>query len=61
LARSYRLRGGDRRFNLVYRGDGYRTFYGVSEAGMTGDWQALRDKTASAVAANGASNGAGRR
>ncbi|HET7094957.1 MAG TPA: RNA-binding domain-containing protein [Thermomicrobiales bacterium] len=60
LARSYRLRGGDRRFNLVYRGDGYRTFYGVSEAGMTGDWQALREKTASAVAANGAGGG-GRR
>jgi schlafen family protein len=60
LARSYRLRGGDRRFNLVYRGDGYRAFYGVSEAGMTGDWLALREKTASAVAVNGAGSG-GRR
>lgn len=46
LARGYRLRGGDRRFNLVYRGDGVRTFYGVSDAGMTGGWAVLRDKTA---------------
>jgi hypothetical protein len=60
LARSYRLRSGDRRFNLVYRGDGYRTFYGVSEAGMTGDWLALREKTAG-PSANGATAAAGRR
>ena len=46
LARGYRLRGGDRRFNLVYRGDGVRTFYGVSDAGMTGGWAVLRDKSA---------------
>jgi hypothetical protein len=61
LARSYRLRGGDRRFNLVYRGDGYRTFYGVSEAGMTGDWAALREKAPSVVQSNGAGSAAGRR
>ncbi|HEU5432194.1 MAG TPA: RNA-binding domain-containing protein [Thermomicrobiales bacterium] len=60
VARSYRLRGGDRRFNLVYRGDGFRAFYGVSDAGMTGDWLALREKTTSAVAPNGAGS-SGRR
>lgn len=40
--RSYRLRSGDRRYDLVYRGDGDpRVFYGVSEAGMDGRWKPL--------------------
>jgi hypothetical protein len=42
LWRSYRQRAGDRRYDLVYRGDGDpRVFYGVSEAGMTGRWKSL--------------------
>lgn len=42
LWRSYRQRTGDRRYDLVYRGDGDpRVFYGVSEAGMGGRWRAL--------------------
>lgn len=42
LWRSYRQRSGDRRFDLVYRGDGDpRIFFGVSEAGMTGRWKSL--------------------
>ena len=40
LWRSYRQRSGDRRFDLVYRGDGEpRIFFGVSQAGMTGRWK----------------------
>lgn len=42
LWRSYRQRTGERRFDLVYRGDGDpRIFYGVSEAGMRDRWNAL--------------------
>ena len=42
LWRSYRQRSGDRRYDLVYMGDGDpRVFYGVSEAGMDGPWRAL--------------------
>jgi hypothetical protein len=42
LWRSYRQRSGDRRYDLVYMGDGDpRVFYGVSEAGMSGPWRAL--------------------
>ncbi len=42
LWRSYRQRSGDRRYDLVYRGDGdLRVFYGVSESGMDGRWKAL--------------------
>jgi hypothetical protein len=42
LWRSYRQRSGDRRYDLVYRGDGDpRIFFGVSEAGMSGRWQSL--------------------
>ena len=42
LWRSYRQRSGDRRYDLVYRGDGDpRIFFGVSEAGMTGRWKSL--------------------
>ena len=40
--RSYRQRSGERRYDLVYMGDGDpRVFYGVSEAGMSGPWRAL--------------------
>jgi hypothetical protein len=42
LCRSYRQRSGDRRYDVVYRGDGdLRVFYGVSEAGMGGRWKEL--------------------
>jgi hypothetical protein len=42
LWRSYRQRAGERRYDLVYRGDGdLRVFFGVSEAGMTGRWTSL--------------------
>ena len=42
LWRSYRQRSGDRRYDLVYMGNGNpRVFYGVSEAGMDGPWRAL--------------------
>jgi hypothetical protein len=42
LWRSYRHRSGERRYDLVHRGDGDpRIFFGVSEAGMTGRWKAL--------------------
>lgn len=42
LWRSYRQRSGDRRYDLVYMGDGEpRIFYGVSESGMSGPWRAL--------------------
>lgn len=42
LWRSYRQRTGDRRYDLVYRGDGDpRVFFGVSEAGMVGRWKPL--------------------
>lgn len=40
LWRSYRQRAGERRYDLVYRGEGDpRIFYGVSEAGMDGRWK----------------------
>jgi hypothetical protein len=42
LWRSYRQRSGERRYDLVYRGDGDpRIFFGVSEAGMVGRWKSL--------------------
>ena len=42
LWRSYRPRGGDRRYHLVYRGDGdLRVFYAVSEEGMDERWRAV--------------------
>ena len=42
LWRSYRQRSGDRRYDLVYRGDGDpRIFFGVSESGMDDHWKAL--------------------
>ena len=42
IVRSYRQRSGDRRYDLVYRGDGdLRVFYGVSESGMGERWKAL--------------------
>jgi hypothetical protein len=42
LWRSYRQRSGDRRYDLVYRGDGDpRIFFGVSESGMDERWKAL--------------------
>ncbi|MBA3416408.1 MAG: putative DNA binding domain-containing protein [Chloroflexia bacterium] len=42
LWRTYRPRGGERRYHLVYGGDGdLRVFYGVSEAGMAGPWREL--------------------
>jgi hypothetical protein len=48
LLRSYRQRSGDRRYDVVFRGDGDpRVFFGVSEAGMTGRWQSLLDAKAS--------------
>ena len=42
LWRSYRQRSGDRRYDLVYRGDGDpRIFFGVSESGMDDRWKGL--------------------
>jgi hypothetical protein len=42
LWRSYRQRTGERRYDLVYRGDGDpRVFFGVSEPGMVGRWKSL--------------------
>jgi len=42
LWRSYRPRGGNRRYHLVYRGDGdLRVFYGVSEEGMDDRWRGV--------------------
>jgi hypothetical protein len=39
---SYRPRGGERRYYLVYRGDGDpRVFYGVSEEGMDEHWRGV--------------------
>lgn len=49
LWRSYRQRAGDRRFDLVYRGDGDpRIFFGVSETGMHGRWKGLLPAKATA-------------
>jgi hypothetical protein len=40
--RSSRVRGGDQRYNLVYRGDGdLRVFYGVSPEGLDDCWRAV--------------------
>lgn len=40
--RSYRSRGGERRYNLLYRGEGdLRVFYGVSEGGMDERWRSV--------------------
>jgi hypothetical protein len=42
LWRSYRPRGGERRYNLVYRGGGdLRVFYGVGESGLDDQWRAV--------------------
>jgi len=42
LWRSYRPRGGTRRYHLVYRGDGdLRTFYEVSEEGLDDRWRSV--------------------
>ena len=42
LWRSYRPRGGERRYNLVYRGGGdLRVFYGVAEVGLSDEWRAV--------------------
>lgn len=42
--RAYKPRWGERRFNLVYRGDGdLRVFYGVTEPGLAGAWHELVD------------------
>lgn len=42
ISRSFRQRGGEKRYHLMYRGvDGMRVFYGVSEPGMTGAWKTL--------------------
>jgi hypothetical protein len=50
LWRSYRQRSGDRRYDLVYRGDGDpRIFFGVSEAGMTGRWKSLLPATKATI------------
>lgn len=50
LWRSYRQRAGERRYDLVYRGDGDpRVFYGVSETGMSGRWKDLLPATKAAV------------
>jgi hypothetical protein len=50
LWRSYRQRAGDRRYDLVYRGDGdLRVFFGVSEAGMGARWKELLTTTKAAV------------
>ena len=47
LWRSYRPRGGERRYNLVYRGgDELRVFYGVTEAGMDQYWRAVLTESA---------------
>lgn len=49
LWRSYRQRSGDRRYDLVYRGDGDpRIFFGVSETGMDGRWKSLLATTKAA-------------
>ena len=40
LWRSYRSRRGERRYHLMYRGDGdFRVFYGVSDDGMDERWR----------------------
>lgn len=40
--KTYNPRGGDRRFNLVYRdGDSLRVFYAVSADGLADDWRAV--------------------
>jgi hypothetical protein len=42
LWRSYRPRSGERRYNLLYRGDGeLRVFYGVTESGLSDQWRAV--------------------
>jgi hypothetical protein len=42
LWRSYRPRSGERRYNLLYRGDGeLRVFYGVNESGLTDQWRTV--------------------
>ncbi len=40
--KAYKPRGGDVRFNLVYRvGDDLRVYYGVTEEGMDAEWREL--------------------
>lgn len=42
LWRSYRPRSGERRYNLLYRGDGeLRVFYGVTESGLSDQWRSV--------------------
>jgi hypothetical protein len=42
LWRAYKPRGGERRYNLVYRGDGdLRVFYGVSDDGLDEQWRSV--------------------
>jgi hypothetical protein len=42
LWRAYKPRGGEQRYNLVYRGDGdLRVFYGVSDDGLDDQWRAV--------------------
>ena len=44
--RSFKPRGGERRYHLLYRGDGdIRVFYGVSEDGMDERWRAVLPTT----------------
>ncbi len=40
--KSHKPRGGEQRYNLVYRGDGdFRVFYGVSDEGLDDTWRAV--------------------
>lgn len=42
FVRSYRPRGGERRFNLAYRGNGeMRVFYGVNDEDLRDEWRAV--------------------
>jgi hypothetical protein len=44
LWRTYKPRGAERRYNLVYGGHGdWRVFYGVGEDGLVGDWRVIID------------------
>ncbi|MGH2559733.1 MAG: hypothetical protein ACRDJH_11765, partial [Thermomicrobiales bacterium] len=50
--RTYNPRGGDRRFNLVYRdGDALRVFYAVSDDGLPEQWRAVLPVRRSRLAA----------
>lgn len=46
LWRTYRPRGGERRYHLVFAGDGdLRIFYGVSATGMVGPWRSFLNQS----------------